>query len=213
MSFIEDLRSLDYEDPGGWPTAFKMIAAVLVAALIIGAGYWFKIKDDIATYQGHVNAEQGLRTQFQDKHRKAAQLEEYREQFAAIQEKLDELLKQLPTKTQIPRLLQTVSQTAIETGIDVVRFEPQAEVLRDVFAERPIALKMAGTYHQFGQFVSEIADERRVIILTMHDLALEPDEFGNLVLSGTAKTYRSIDENEQFAAQEAANAQNARGTR
>ncbi len=197
MSFVEDLRSLDFEDPGGWPTVFKAIAAFLVAALIVAGGYYFKIKDDLLTYENIVRKEKTLRDDFARKQRKAAQLDAYCEQFGQINEKLEELLKQLPTKTQIPQLLQTVSKTAIETGIDVDRFEPQAEIIKDVFAERPIALQMDGSFHQFGRFVSEIADERRVIILTMHDLKLQPNDAGGLNLEGTAKTYRSIDEDDE----------------
>lgn len=197
MSFIEDLRGLDFEDPGGWPPVFKVIAALLVIAIIAGAGYQFKIKNDLESYETIVRKEKTLRDDFARKQRKAAQLDAYCEQFGQINEKLEELLKQLPTKTQIPQLLQTVSKTAIETGIDVERFEPQAEIIKDVFAERPIALQMDGSFHQFGRFVSEIADERRVIILTMHDLKLQPNEAGGLNLQGTAKTYRSVDADDE----------------
>jgi type IV pilus assembly protein PilO len=117
------------------------------------------------------------------------------------------MLRQLPSKTEMPDLLVDISQTALSTGIDNQKFEPGAEAVKEFYAEKPINLRMVGTYHQFGSFVSGVASLPRVVILTMHDISLRPKEpaagkglpttvAGDLVLEGTVKTYRYVDEDE-----------------
>jgi len=115
------------------------------------------------------------------------------------------------------KLLVDISQTALGAGIDVQLFQPNAEALHDFYAERPISVRMLGDYHQFGEFVSGVASLPRVVILTMHDIALrratEQDvgytrNDGRLILEGTVKTYRYIDD-EEAAAQSAAAAKPA----
>jgi len=93
-----------------------------------------------------------------------------------------------------------VSQTALASGIDNELFEPGTEILKNFYAEKPISLKMVGRYHQFGDFVSGVASLPRVVILTMHDISLKPvadGESGLLILEGTARTYRYLDDEEQ----------------
>ena len=115
------------------------------------------------------------------------------------------MFRQLPSKTEMDKLLVDVSQTALAAGIDVQLFEPQAEIHRDFYAERPINVRMLGDYHEFGQFVSGVAELPRVVILTMNDISLKlatanqsrfGDSEGRLILEGQVKTYRYVDEEE-----------------
>jgi type IV pilus assembly protein PilO len=118
---------------------------------------------------------------------------------------LQQMLRQLPGKTEMPDLLVDISQSALASGITNELFEPQVEISKDFYAEKPISLRMVGSYHQFGEFVSTVASLPRVVILTMHDISLKradraPDTpAGQLVLEGTVKTYRYLDESEQIA--------------
>ena len=202
MSFIDDLKELDFEDPGGWPVAAKALAAGIVAVLILGAGYFMKTKDQLAALEEKRNKETVLFQEFEQKHQKSAKLEEYRAQLAEMEEILRSLLRQLPSKTEMPNLLQDISQTAIATGIQIDRFRPESEAVRDFYAEKPISIRMRGGYHQFGEFVSGVASLARVVILTMHDINLRPVNQGStdLVLEGTVKTYRYLDEDEEAGA-------------
>ena len=119
---------------------------------------------------------------------------------------LRQLLRQLPSKTEMPELLVDVSQTALSAGLQQELFQPGTEVPKDFYAEKPIQLKMIGTYHQFGAFISGVASLPRVVILTMHDVSLtpysptgkgaEPGPNQLLVLQGTVKTYRYLDDSE-----------------
>jgi len=98
-------------------------------------------------------------------------------------------------------LLVDISQTALSSGLETQLFRPDAEVMKTFYAEKPIALRMLGTYHQFGQFVSGVASLPRVVILTMHDISLKPaanDKGGRLLLEGTARTYRYVEDEEQL---------------
>jgi type IV pilus assembly protein PilO len=132
--------------------------------------------------------------------------------LAEMQELLETMFRQLPSKTEMDKLLVDVSQTALGAGIDVQLFQPNAEAYHDFYAERPISVRMLGDYHQFGEFVSGVASLPRVVILTMHDIALrranEKDVGANagdgrLILEGTVKTYRYIDEEEAVERAEA----------
>jgi type IV pilus assembly protein PilO len=109
---------------------------------------------------------------------------------------LQQMLRQLPSKTEMPDLIVDISQTALASGISNELFKPQPEIKKEFYAEKPISLRMVGTYHQFGAFVSGVASLPRVVIMTMHDISLKPRAGGNLVLEGTVKTYRYLDDDE-----------------
>ena len=198
MSFIDDFQDLDQQNPGTWPTSVKITTGIAIIIAIIAAGIWFKVRHDKAIYEQKVAQEQTLFNTFKEKHRKAARLEEYEQQLEDMEEILRALLRQLPSETEIPSLLRDISQTASATGIDVQLFKPEGEIKKEFYAEKPITLRMVGDYHQFGEFVSGVASLARVVILTMHDIGLEPvrDGRGELVLQGTVKTYRYLDESE-----------------
>ena len=195
---LDELKSLDFEDPGSWPVAAKAIAAGAVAVAILVVGYFLKTKDQLQQLDTLKKQEVTLFQEFQTKHQKAAKLEEYQAQLEEMKQILETLLRQLPSKTEMPDLLQDVSQTAIATGIDIGLFRPEAEIVRDFYAEKPIRLRMQGAYHQFGEFVSAVASLERVIILTMHDINLRPvgGRGNQLTLEGTVKTYRYLEADE-----------------
>lgn len=220
MSFLDDLRNLDRNNVGGWPKAVKIFFATIIVAVILFLGWWFYVsaqQDELDTAR---RKEATLKKEFSDKQAKAVNLEPYRKQLADIEEMLQTMLRQLPSKTEMPDLLNNISDAAIGSGIETQLFQPGAEVMKDFYAEKPIQLKMMGTYHQFGSFISSVAALPRVVILTMHDVSLRPVKpagapataaatttaSGQLSLEGTVKTYRYLDDEEQSAVQAAANA-------
>ncbi|MDJ0656913.1 MAG: type 4a pilus biogenesis protein PilO [Xanthomonadales bacterium] len=198
---LEEFRNLDFEDPGGWPPLAKGIAAAAVVIFILVIAYFLSFKDQWQILDDKKRQEVTLKNEFEEKQQKAVNLERYEDQLAQMEEILRSLVRQLPSKTEMANLLQDVSQTAIATGIDVELFQPQPEVIKDFYAEQPISLRMVGGFHQFGEYVSAVASLARVVILTMHDIELQPLEAGRseLVLEGTVKTYRYLDEDEQAA--------------
>lgn len=203
MSLIDDLRKADINNLGSSPIAVQGIFAALVFALICGVGWYMYFKPSHEEFDTLVAREATLRAEFEQKQERAANLQAYREQLQQIELVLQQMLRQLPGKTDMPDLLVDISQTALASGITNELFEPQPEITKDFYAEKPISLRMVGGYHQFGDFVSGVASLPRVVILTMHDISLKQNvrdanaPAGQLILEGTVKTYRYLDEDEQ----------------
>lgn len=200
MSFIDELNSLDTSNPGGWPNSIKLASVVAVAILIVVGGYFMFIKDMKTNLEGLQKKETDLKNTYSFKYQKAAQLDAYKEQLKEMEIILQSMLRQLPSKNEMSDLIVDVSQTALASGIENELFEPGSESIKDFYAEKPITLRMKGNYHEFGNFVSGVASLPRVVILTMHDISLKPlgDSVlgGRLLLEGTAKTYRYLDDEE-----------------
>jgi len=178
-------------------------AVVLLAVVILAVGYWFSIKGKQENLKSLQRTEVDLKNTYTAKFQKAAQLPAYKNQLEEMEVILQSMLRQLPSKNEMSDLIVDVSQTALASGIENELFEPGAETLKGFYAEKPITLRMKGNYHQFGNFVSGVASLPRVVILTMHDISLKPigeaTEGGRLILEGTAKTYRYLDENEMLS--------------
>ncbi|NKI35303.1 type 4a pilus biogenesis protein PilO [Wenzhouxiangella sp. XN79A] len=196
---LQEIRDLDFNDLGGASTGAKAFLLIVIAVAILAAGYWFIVKDQRTQLQSVERTETELRNEFENKQRKAASLSVYEQQLDEMRVMLRSLLRQLPSRTEMPDLLVDISQTALASGIETELFEPRGEVLKDFYAELPIAIRMSGSYHQFGSFVSGVASLSRVVILTMQDIELEPVEGrpGTLRMEGTVTTYRYLDDSEE----------------
>jgi type IV pilus assembly protein PilO len=197
------IRDLDFNNTGAWPREFKIGFCVLLALLIVGFVWWYWVtdkRDELASLDGQ---EASLRAEFETKQGRAANLEPLKQQLAQMEQQLQQMLRQLPSKTEMPDLIVDISQTALATGLQNKLFQPGPETPKEFYAEKPIQLRLVGTYHQFGAFVSGVASLPRVVILTMHDIALKPANASGgirpnaaLELAGTVKTYRYLDEEE-----------------
>jgi type IV pilus assembly protein PilO len=201
-----DLRNLDTSNPGSWPMAIKLATCALLMMCVVGLFWYMVVADQRTELEGLEQQEVGLRSEFEQKQGRAANLEPLKQQLAQMELMLQQMLRQLPSKNEMPDLIVDISQTALAAGITNELFRPGAEQAKEFYAEKPIALRMVGTYHQFGAFVSGVASLPRVVIMTMHDIALRPRSPGDssLVLEGTVKTYRYLDEEEAAELAEAA---------
>lgn len=204
-----DLRNLDFNNSGSWPTPVKLFFCALVAVLILFLAWYLSISETQGRIEAMQRVEQQKLAEFETKQAKAKNLEPLRAQLAEMQIMLQQMLRQLPSRTEMPDLIVDVSQTALASGIENELFQPGPEAKREFYAEKPISLRMVGSYHQFGAFVSGVASLPRVVIMTMHDISLKPRQaasargqpatsFGSdqLMLEGTVKTYRYLDEDE-----------------
>ena len=200
-----DLRNLDFNNAGGWPLPVKLVFCALVALVILGGGWYFFVRDQQSQLESLEAKERQLKQDFEAKQAKAINLEPLKEQLAQMEVMLQQMLRQLPSRTEMPDLIVDISQAALASGIQTELFQPRAEVPKDFYAEKPISLRMIGNYHQFGDFVSRVASLPRVVIMTMHDISLKPrgNANGPLVLEGTVKTYRYLDEDEEAAGAQA----------
>jgi len=206
MKLLDDLRSLDRNNVGGWPKSVKTFFTVLLFLVIMLVGWYVVVSDQQDQLQTLANKEEQLKKEFSEKQAKSVNLEALQQQLDEMKDMLRQLLRQLPSKTEMPELLVDVSQTALSAGLQQELFQPGTEIPKDFYAEKPIQLKMIGTYHQFGAFISGVASLPRVVILTMHDVSLtplnapakgsEPAANQLLVLQGTVKTYRYLEDSE-----------------
>lgn len=196
---LNELNELDFQDMGNWPLPAKVMAIILICAVILFAGYWFDTKDQQDEIDRLVQKEQKLQQDFKTNARKAANLELYKQQMTDMQQSFGAMLKQLPSKTEVAELLVDISQTGLASGLEFELFQPAAEIPKEFYAELPIKLRVTGQYHEFGNFVSGVAALPRIV--TLHDFSIKPDKDGKLVMEATAKTYRYLDEEEIQAAQ------------
>lgn len=204
MNILDELRALDPRDPGRWP--LPVLAGAVAAAFLVLSGilfYYFVWYAQRPKLQDFAAEEQRLRQEFKDKHAKAVNLEVYKQQLKDIERSFGALLRQLPGKTEVPSLLVDISQTGLAAGLEEKLFQPQPEQKKDFYAELPIKIRLSGSYHQFGEFVSGIAALPRIV--TLHDIDIKPDNkdaYDQLSLELTAKTYRYMDEDEISAAEQ-----------
>jgi type IV pilus assembly protein PilO len=204
------LKDLDFNNIGSWPREYKIGFCILTGLLIFVALWWFATRDKGDQLKSLERTETELRAEFETKQGRAANLEPLKLQLAQMEQQLQQMLRQLPSRTEMPDLIVDISQTALATGIQNDLFQPGPETPKEFYAEKPIALRMVGTYHQFGAFVSGVASLPRVVIMTMHDIQLRPRGGDKdpragirpnsaLELVGTVKTYRYLDEEEAAA--------------
>ncbi|HXQ20425.1 MAG TPA: type 4a pilus biogenesis protein PilO [Candidatus Acidoferrales bacterium] len=199
MNFIEELRNLDPKDVGRWPFLYRALAisllfVVLTAALI----YFIPIRTQMPDLDRARADEVSLMSTFDDKQRKAANIEAYKAQLKEMERSFGAMLRQLPGRTEVPSLLVDISQTGLAAGLQEKLFQPAPEVKKDFYAELPIKIRLTGSYHEFGTFVSGIAALPRIV--TLHDITIVPEgrESGpdRLTLDVTAKTYRYLEDTE-----------------
>ena len=216
------LRELDFNNIGQWPQNAKIGLCAFIALVILLLAWLLFVRDKRTELEGLQGQETELRTEFETKQGRAANLEPLKQQLAQMEQQLQQMLRQLPSKTEMPDLIVDISQTALATGIQNELFQPGAETAKEFYAEKPIALRMVGTYHQFGAFVSGVASLPRVVIMTMHDISLQPKSAKTdpnarigpnsaLELAGTVKTYRYLDEDEAAESAAAADAAKKEG--
>ena len=196
MNIVEELQSLDINDVGRWPLGFRAALIVLVFSVVTGLGiYWTIVKDKAPQLSRAQEDEQTLRVTFENKQRKAANYDAYKRQLSQIEQSFGTMLRQLPGETEIPSLIVDISQTGLAAGLQEKLFQPQSEIPKDFYAEKPIKIRLSGGYHEMANFVSGIAALPRIV--TLHDISITPeaqDSFDRLSLEVTAKTYRYLDE-------------------
>ena len=204
MTF-DELKNLDWRDPGRWPLPVRLGAIgiwFLAAFLVVGYFFvWQAQQPELDRYQLD---EMKLRNEFREKHGKAVNLELYKQQLADIERSFGAMLRQLPGKTEVPNLLVDISQTGLAAGLQQQLFQPLNQQNRDFYAELPIKIRLVGSYHQFGDFVSGIAALPRIV--TLHDVSIKEtakNSFDQLQMDVTAKTYRYLDEEEIQSAEAA----------
>ena len=198
---LEELRGLDPRDPGRWPLPVLAgvvgLTFVVLTLVLVYLFVWQTVRPELVRRE---QQEQALRQEFMVKHAVAANLNVYRQQLKDLRRSFGALLRQLPGKTQVPNLLEDISDTASAAGLKQRLFKPGKETQKEFYAVLPIQMELTGSYHQFGAFVSDIAALSRIV--TLHDIQIKPigkGAYDELSLTLTAKTYRYLTADEMSA--------------
>jgi type IV pilus assembly protein PilO len=196
MNVVEELKSLDVNDVGRWPLVFRAAVIVIVFAVVVAVGVYFFIVKDKAPVLARAQAEeQNLKDVFENKQKKAANYDAYKAQLAQIEQSFGTMLRQLPGETEIPSLIVDISQTGLAAGLQERLFQPQPEIPKDFYAEKPIKIRLSGGFHEIANFVSGVAALPRIV--TLHNITITPenkDTYDQLSLEVTAQTYRYLEE-------------------
>lgn len=192
---LKELGQLDPNEVGSWPTLAYVVISILLFVGVLGGGFYYLIYDGLQKDLVQAeNEETQLRQTLMDKQTRAANLEAYREQLEDMRRSLGGMLRQLPGEAEIDSLVIDISQAALAAGLDQELFQPEDEVVREFYAEKPIRMILSGDYHRFGNFVSAVAALPRIV--TIHDVQLMPDS-DRLTMSVTARTYRYLEADDE----------------
>lgn len=189
-----DLADLDLNNLGSWPAAIKLIACLLLLVVVLALGYNFHLKDLEADLDQRHAEEETLKQQFATKAFQAANLEAYKDQMKEMEESFGALLRQLPSDTEVPGLLEDITRTGLGSGLEFEQIKLLPEVTQQFYIELPIQISVLGRYEDLATFASGVASLPRIV--TLHDFEIKPaatDESSILRMSVLAKTYRYND--------------------
>ena len=201
MSFADDLKNLDPNNPGLWPKPIQIVLFILLFIALLFAGWKFDITKKRDELSGLERKEKEKIDILTVKQRKAANLNALKEQLKEMEISFGDMVRQLPNQTEVAGLLVDISQTGLGAGLEFKLFEPKAENPKEFYAVLPISIKVVGNYHQFGEFISGLAQLPRIV--TAHEIKIKSEQANEkaripiLEMNTIAKTYRALEEDEE----------------
>lgn len=183
-----DVNELSLDNMGSWPQVIKIIFAVMVAIAVAALSYYLLVSSKIDTLKAAQSEEIQLKQNYRRKYASAVNLEPYKQQMAEMEQTFADLLRQLPATHETPGLLDDITYVGTTSGLNFVRINWMPEVEKEFYTELPIGIHVIGDYHQFGNFVSEVAKLPRIV--SLHDFTVQAGDNGRLQFNVVAKTYR-----------------------
>ncbi len=188
-----NISDIDWDRVGVWPLPGRLFVFLLAAIAIFVAAYFLIVKDKNIQLAGAERKETELRSKFEKKAYEASNLDKYRLQMVEMEESFGALVKQLPSDTEVPGLLEDIDEKGIDSRLNIQSITLQPEIVSEFYVELPIEIKVSGGYHEFGAFVSGIAGMPRIV--TLHDFTIDKQgSGGHLDMTIQAKTYRYKDQ-------------------
>jgi len=189
-----DFNELDFNNLGSWPIAAKSVACVIVFVVVLVAGYFLQVQSALEQLDAAEMEESRLREEFSSKHRQSANLEAYQAQVEEMENSFGQMLRQLPSETEVPGLLEDISRAALTSDLELEELRLLPEATHQFYVELPIQIAVVGEYHNLAAFISAASSLPRIV--TLHDFnirPLSPDSPGRLHMDILAKTYRYED--------------------
>ncbi|ALU43791.1 MULTISPECIES: type 4a pilus biogenesis protein PilO [Pseudoalteromonas] len=190
-----DWNEIELDNIGEWPMPVKAICCAVVVVIMLVVGYSMLVSASVASFERAVKKEEELRTSYRVKYGRANNLELYRQQMQDMEAQFSQLLRKLPTSNETPGLLDDLTYVGTSSGLTFLKIGWLPEIKKEFYTELPINLEVVGTYHEFGEFVSKVAQLPRIV--SLHDFRIEGAGNNQLVFSVVAKTYRYEQETEE----------------
>ncbi len=188
-----DVNDLDFDTVGSWPLPIRMFIWIVVLGGVLAFGYYYHIEDLQLQLEGERKKEEQLKKEFEKKAFQAANLDAYRQQMKEMEESFGALVSQLPSDTEVPGLLEDITNKGLLNGLNIASIDLLAEQAREFYIELPISIVASGSYHDLGAFISGMAALPRIV--TLHDFNISSGgDANNLQMRIIAKTYRYRDD-------------------
>lgn len=194
-------RNLDPQNPAIWPAIPRYALMVAVAAMVVVALWFVWLSSSDEELEIERTKETQLREDYKSKLVKAVNLDVLKKQREQVQQYVNQLEKQLPSKAEMDALLSDINQAGLGRSLQFELFRPGQVLVKDYYAELPIAVRVTGRYHDIGAFASDIAHLSRIV--TLNNMTIVPGREGSLALDATAKTFRYLDADEVAAQRKA----------
>lgn len=194
---LEQFKYLNPKDPGTWPVLPKLLALIATLAALVVGGYVADGQGQVEELEAGAVQEAKLKDEYKNKKQQAVNLDLHRQQLREIDNSFGALLKQLPNKSQMDALLVDINQAGLGRGLQFELFKPAAqETAKDFYAELPVSVRVTGSYHDMGQFASDIARLSRIV--TLNNITITPagKDASVLAMDTTANTFRYLDDEE-----------------
>lgn len=202
QSLQAQFRGLNPNDPSSWPVLPRAALCFVLMAGIVTALWFAWLNSSDAELDAERAKEVVLRNDFKAKLVQAVNLDALKKQREQVQQYVTQLEKQLPSKAEMDALLSDINQAGLGRSLRFELFRPGQVSAKEYYAELPIALRVAGRYHDVGSFASDIANLSRIV--TLNNLSIVPTKDGTLQMEATAKTFRYLDGDEVAAQRKAA---------
>ncbi len=188
-----DVNSLDFDNVGSWPVPVKLFIWSVLLMAVLAAGYYYHVEDLQIQLAKVEKEEVELKKDFEKKAFQAANLEAYRQQMVEMEESFGALVSQLPSDTEVPGLLEDITNKGLLNGLEIASIDLQKETAREFYVELPIAINASGSYHDLGAFISGMAGLPRIVTLHDFTISAQGNDANHLRMNIVAKTYRYKD--------------------
>ena len=200
-AIIEEFKRTNWQDPGTWHAAPKLLVLFAILVAIPVAGFFADTQGQIEELERGQADEGKLKEEYLKKKQQAVNLDLHRQQLREIDTQFGALLRQLPNRSQMDALLVDINQAGLGRGLQFELFRPSpSEITREFYAERPISVKVTGSYHDMGAFASDVGQLPRIVTLNDVIITSDPQKGASLLtMDATARTFRYLDDDELAA--------------